>query len=379
MMKNNLPEKISNNRDSKIRVALVTESLWEMAGSNRVLDSFARIYPQSDIFALFGEKKNLSKNLIERKITFTFLNRIPFIKRIYRYTFFLWPIAIENIDLSNYDLVISVSSSVAHGVITPLHSRHFVYLNTPMRYAWDLTFLYKEVVRFGFLKRIVRDFFLTINRSWDVVAARRAGKIIANSRFVAKRVKKYWDREVDVVIYPPSERFSGEIVKEREDYFVVGAPFEPNKRGGFILDCAKELGFNLKIIGGGSMKKRLKRRYRKYPNIEFLDWVTESVKWELLSKAKGFFVAGVEDYGIFSCESISCGTPVLAYRGGGSREIIEEGRSGFFFDDWEIQKFAKGMREFTKKEWDYEKVQASLENANTKESFKKEIISLLVE
>jgi glycosyltransferase involved in cell wall biosynthesis len=379
MMKNNFLQKKSINKVFPIKVALVTESLWKMAGSNRVLDIFAEIYPQADIFALFGERKKLSKTLREREIKFTFLNRIPLIKKIYRYTFFLWPIAIENIDLSEYDLIISVSSSVAHGVITPLGSKHVVYLNTPMRYAWDLAPLYKEVVGFGLFKRIVRDFFLTINRTWDVVAARRAEGIIANSKFVSKRVKKYWDREVDAVIYPPSERFSGEIKKEREDYFVAGAPFEPNKRGDFLLECAKELGFNLRLIGGGSMKKRLKRRYRKYPNIEFLNWITEEEKWELLSNAKGFLVGGIEDYGIFSCEAISCGTPILAYNGGGSVEIIKEGRNGLFFNRWDVKEFERVVKEFNETEWKYEDIAKSLDNANTQDSFKKEIISLLVE
>jgi glycosyltransferase involved in cell wall biosynthesis len=379
MMKNNPKEENRVNKNSHIKVALVTESLWKMGGSNRVLDIFAQVYPHADIFALFGEKKNLSANLRERDIRFTFLNRIPFIKKIYRYTFFLWPIAIENIDLSDYDLVISVSSSVAHGVITPLGCKHVVYLNTPMRYAWDLTSLYKEVVGFGFFKRIVRDFYLTINRAWDVVAGRRADVIIANSRFVSKRVKKYWDREVDAVIYPPSERFSGDIVMERDDYFVAGAPFEPNKRGDFLLECARELGFNLKIIGGGSMKKKLKRKYGRCTNIEFLDWVTEKEKWEILSNAKGFLVGGIEDYGIFSCEAISCGTPVLAYNGGGSVEILEEGRSGLFFNDWDISGFEEEMKKFNEIEWDYKDIAKSLENANNQDNFKKEIISLLVE
>lgn len=379
MMKNSLSGQNTLSKDSNIKVALVTESLWKMAGSNRVLDTFAQIYPQADIFALFGQKENLSSNLKGRKIRFTFLNRIPFIKKIYRYTFFLWPIAIENLNLSDYDLIISVSSSVAHGVVTPMGSKHVVYLNTPMRYAWDLTSLYKEVVSFAFFKRIVRDFFLTINRAWDVVAARRAGVIIANSKFVSRRVRKYWDREVDAVIYPPSEGFSGEIKKERGDYFVAGAPFEPNKRGDFLLECAKELGFNLRIIGGGSMKKNLKTKYGKYPNIEFLNWITEEEKWELLSNAKGFLVGGIEDYGIFSCEAISCGTPILAYNGGGSVEIIKERRSGLFFNSWKVKEFERVMKKFNETEWKYEDIVKSLDNANTQDSFKKEIISLLVE
>lgn len=379
MMKNSLRGKTSQKGSPKIKVAFVTESLWKMAGSNRVLDNIAEIYPQADLFALFGAKENLSSNLKGREIKFTFLNKIPFVKKIYRYTFFLWPIAIENIDLSDYDLIISVSSSVAHGVITPLGSRHVVYLNTPMRYAWDLSPLYKQMVGFGLFKRAVRDIFLTINRAWDVVAARRPEIIIANSKFVAKRVKKYWDREVNAIRYPPSKRFVGKIERKRENYFVAGAPFEPNKRGDFLLECAKELGFSLKIMGGGSMKKELRRKYSKYSNIEFLDWVSEEEKWNLLSKAKGFLVGGVEDYGIFSCEAISCGTPVLAYKEGGSVEIVKEGESGLFFKEWDVKEFEKVMREFNKMKWDYDLVKSSLENANTEDSFKKKIISLLVE
>lgn len=361
------------------KVALVTESLWKMAGSNRVLENFALMYPQADIYALFGEKRNLSEILKEKDIYFSFLNKFPFIKKFYRYTFYLWPIAIEQFDLSNYDLVISVSSSVAHGVITPLGCEHLVYVNTPMRYAWDLTSLYRDIVKFGFLKRVVKEVFLSINRVWDVIAAQRAEKIVANSEFVAKRVSKYWDRQVDGVVYPPFERYEGETVLKRDNYFIAGAPFEPNKRGDFLLECASKLGFNLKIMGGGSMEKKLKRKYKRFKNIEFLDWVSEKEKWILLSNAKGFIVAGIEDYGIFCAEAVSCGTPVLAYAGGGSLEILKEGVSGVLFTKWNVNEFKKALEGFKQKNWDYNLVRESLENVNTRESFKNEIRGILVE
>jgi len=123
----------------------------------------------------------------------------------------------------------------------------------------------------------------------------------------------------------------------------------------------------------------LKRRYRRYPNIEFLDWVKEEEKWKILSSAKGFLVTGIEDYGIFSCESISCGTPVLAYGGGGSVEIVKEGKNGLFFNKWEVCEFEEVMKRFNETKWNYNEIAKSLENANTLDSFKKEIISLLVE
>lgn len=361
------------------KVALVTESLWKMAGSNRVLDSFAEIYPDAQIFALFGEKQNLTENLRSRKIHFSFLNKFPLVKKLYRYTFAFWPVAIEHFDLSEFDLIISFSSSVAHGVITPLKSKHIAYINTPMRYAWDLHSLYRGNVRLGFFKKIVKEFFLSINRAWDVVAAQRPDLIIVNSDFVKQRIEKYWDRKVNHVVSPPHSEYKGKIVSNREDYFLAGAPFEPNKRGDFLLECASKIGFNLKIIGGGSMKKRLKRKYKRFRNIEFLDWVSEKEKYELLSRAKGFVVAGIEDYGIFCAEAISCGTPVLAYRGGGSLEIVTEGVNGVFFDDWSVEEFRESMRILQERNWNYEKVSGSSENVNSKKNFKKEIVGLLVE
>jgi glycosyltransferase involved in cell wall biosynthesis len=361
------------------KVVLVTESLWKMAGSNRVLESFVNMYPQADIYALFGEKNKLTETIKKRDIHFSFLNKFPLIKKFYRYTFHLWPIAIEQFDFTNYDLVISVSSSVAHGVITPLGCKHLVYVNTPMRYAWDLSFLYRDVVKFGPLKRVVKELFLTMNRAWDVVAAQRPERIVVNSNFVAKRITKYWDRKVDAVIYPPSIRYKGKIVLKRENYFVAGAPFEPNKKGDFLLECASKLGFNLKLIGGGSMKKKLKRKYRRFDNIEFLGWVSEEEKWKLLSRASGFIIPGIEDYGIFCAEAVSCGTPVLAYKGGGSLEILKEGVSGLFFIDWKLSEFKKAFVRFKQRDWDYNLVRESLENVNTKENFKKKIRGVLVE
>lgn len=365
--------------ESSKKVALVTESLWRMGGSNRVLECLLGIYPNADIFALFGNKENLSKKFKHKDLQYSFLNKLPFVRKLYRYTFHLWPVAIEQFDFSNCDIVISVSSSVAHGVITPLGCKHLVFLNTPMRYAWDLHSLYREVVKFGSLKSIPKELFLTINRSWDVVAAQRADTIIANSEFVAKRVSKYWDRQVDRVIYPPSEMFEGNTILDRDDYFLAGAPFEPNKKGDFLLKCASEIRFNLKIIGSGSMKKKLKRKYKKFKNIEFLDWVSEDKKWKLLSNAKGFIVAGIEDYGIFCAEAISCGTPVLAYKGGGSLEIVEEGVSGIFFNDWCNEKMKEALLRFDQKDWDYDIVRNSLKNVNSKQSFKKKIIEVVIE
>lgn len=364
---------------SKYKVAIVTESLWKMAGANRVLETLAEIFPQADIYALFGKKESLSKSLRSHSIYFSFLNKVPFIGRIYRYTFHLWPIAVENFNLSKYDLVISSSSSVSHGVITGLNCKHIVYVHSPMRYAWDLKPLYFDIVDFGFVKRTIVSLLTFFNRLWDVVAAQRADILISNSNFVKKRIKKYWGRDVNQVIYPPVNIFKGKINTKREDYFLAGAPFEPNKRGDFLLECATKLGFNIKIIGTGSMRKKLKRKYKKCENIEILDWVSEKEKWNLISNAKGFIVAGIEDYGIFCAEAISAGTPVLAYRGGGSLELVKENISGLFFDAWSVKNFKEVLEKFENKDWDYVSISKNIHNVNTKEEFKKKFKDMLVE
>lgn len=361
------------------KVAIVTESLWGMAGANRVLESFCEIFPNADIYSLFGKKENLSGKIQKHNIYFSFLNKIPGIGSVYRYTFSFWPVGVEQFDLSRYDLVISNSCSVAHGAITSLNCKHIAYVNSPMRYVWDLTFLYSKLVKFGPLKRCIKEFGLTVNRVWDVVAAQRADIIITNSDFVKRRVEKYWGRSVDSVIYPPVELYKGKTVLKRDNYFVSCAPFEPNKRGDFLMDCASKLSFNVKVIGNGSMRKKLERKYRKFKNIEFLGWISDEEKWKLLSRAKGCIVSGIEDYGIFTAESLSCGTPILAYKQGGSLEIVRERENGMFFENWGIDEFKKVLRDFNGFKWNYGKVRNSLINVNSREDFKKKVIKVLVE
>jgi len=339
------------------KVAFVTESLFSMGGANRVLEKFLEIYPTADIYALFGNRRYISEKINKTDIQFSFLKRIPFVKQIYRYTYPLWPFAIEQFDFSNYDLVISLSSSVAHGVITPVYCKHICYLHSPMRYAWDMKDIYTNRVKqkFGVLK-FLWSIILNKMRMWDTAACNRPDIIIANSDFTKDRAQKYWGRDVDYVIHPPVDKYMGKIILKRDNYFVSGAPFEPNKMGDFLLECASKLKFNLKIIGTGSMKGMLKRKYGKYKNIQFLGKISDSEKWELLSKASGYIQCGVEDFGIFPIEAMLCGTPVLAYRGGGVLESVKEGSTGFFFDISSVNEFKKIFNKFKKERWDYRKI-----------------------
>lgn len=361
----------------KNRIAFVTESLFNMGGANRVLEKFLDIYPQADVYALFGSKQDISEKISKLNIHFSFLNKFPFVRKLYRYTYPLWPFAIEQFDFSDYDLVISASSSVAHGVITPVYCKHICYLHSPMRYAWDMRDIYTKRVgeKFGIFK-FLWSILLNKMRIWDTSACNRPDVTIANSNFTKDRAQKYWGREIDYVIYPPVDEYAGEISEVRDNYFVSGAPFEPNKGGDFLLECASKLGFDLKIIGTGSMEKKLKGKYKRYENIQFLGKISDQEKWSLLSKASGYIQCGIEDFGIFPIEAMLCGTPVLAYKGGGIVESTREGSTGLFFNTFKISEFERVFKVFEKEKWDHRKIREYAKRFS-KNDFKENVLRIV--
>ena len=368
---------LQNFHNNGMRVALVTESLWSMGGANRVLESFAKMYPDADIYALFGDTKSLSSELQKHRIIYSALNKRLFIKQLYRYTYHLWPLHIEKFDLSQYDLVISSSASVAFGVITPMTCKHIAYVHSPMRYLWDLKDV--GIKEFGFLKRMVTNFLLVFIRLWESSASSRPDILISNSKFVARRISKYWGREVDYVLTPPVHFYEGVIKdksergkKDHDKYIVAGAPFEFNKKGEFLLECMKDSKIVLKLIGSGSKEPRLRRKYSKYKNIQFLGKISDEEKWRVLSKASAFVMPGIEDYGIFPVEAMSAGTPVLAYKAGGILENLMEGVNGYFFTEWNEESFNNGLKKVLNEEWNYKKIAESVKrNNNSEDMFKK--------
>lgn len=346
-----------NKEIKNLKVAIVSDHCFSFAGASSTTRCISEIFSNVDFYFLMGDRKKTEEYFNTKNIYFSFLNRLLFISKYYRYTYFLWPIAIESFDFSKYDLVISSSFSVSHGVITGTDTKHISYIHTPMRYAWDLS---KEY--FGksfFLKRWIVQFFLNLLRIWDVSASGRSDILISNSNFVSKRIRKYWGRYPDYVIYPPVSLYKGKMVEKREGYFVTGAPFEVNKGGEFILRCAADMCFELKVIGVGDSYGRLKRIYSRYRNIQFLGRVSEEKKWEILSNATGFISAGVEDFGIFPVEAMSAGTPVLAYMGGGYLDTVQEDLNGMFFREHTIEGFENVFKKFSIFKWDREKISES--------------------
>jgi len=173
--------------------------------------------------------------------------------------------------------------------------------------------------------------------------------------------------------------YEGEIVTDREEYFVSGAPYEPNKGGDFLFECAKWIGFNLKVIGSGGMMKKYKKRYSDCKNISFESWVSEEEKFDLLSHAKGYILMGIEEYGIFPAEALSCGTPVFAFSQGGILDTVKDGENGILLENRTIEEFKNKLDEFSNHVWDYNSISKNLKNINSKEDFKRKIKKLLVD
>ncbi len=358
-------------KSKDLKVALVVESLFSLGGANRVNLEFADLFPNADIYALFGSRKFVEKYLSERKVRFSFLNRVPFIKYLFTFLLPLWAMAIESFDLSEYDLVISSSHGIAKGCITSESATHISYIHTPLRFLWDLKDIYSK---YGLLKAP----FLNYLRIWDVMSSSRPDILIANSKFVAKRCRRYWGKDVAEVIYPPVDLYKGGLVKymERGDYFVAGAPFAENKGGEFLIECARALEFNLKIIGSGRGSRRLKRLAKGCSNIEFVGKISDREKWSILSHAKGFVGCGIEDFGIFPVESIGCGTPVLVLNKGGYMESVVDGVNGVFYSENTEESLREGLEKLESTEWDIGSMRESVKGFS-KERFRKEVEDLV--
>lgn len=365
---------MKNSKD--LKVAIVGEGFFFYEGANRVNKVFCEMFPNADIYGLFGKKKMMEEYFKGHKYKFSPLQHLPFISHIYKYSYFRWPIAIERFNLSEYDLVISSSYSCALGCIVPYPVKHISYVHTPMRYAWDQKDRYFNKRNFTLWKRLVIPFFLNYLRTWDVCAAQRPDFLISNSNFVSKRMMKYWKRGSDMIINPPVDLYKGKILEKRGKYFVTGSHLEPNKNGDILLNFVNELNLPIKIIGRCSRK--IRRKYRKFSNIEFLGRISDGEKYKILSKARGYVTLGIEDFGIFPIEAMSCGTPVLFYKNGGVCESVIDGKTGIGIEKLSLDSFKKGIEKFNMKKWNYTSI-AKYSKKFEKERFKRKLKKVVEE
>jgi glycosyltransferase involved in cell wall biosynthesis len=318
-----------SSRTSPIRVAAVHEWLDTYAGSERVLQEILALYPQADVFALVDFLPSNQRGFLDgRRITTSSIQRLPFARRHFRWYLPLMPFAVEQFDLSAYDLIISSSHAVAKGVISRPRQPHISYVHSPMRYAWDLERDYLGPAKWRSLPARLLMHYL---RMWDIRTANGVDHFVANSAFIAQRIRKVYRRAAEV-IHPPVDvdRFS--VVADKEDFYVTLSRLVPYKRVDLLLDAfARTPQRRLVIIGDGPQFTTLKARAPA--NVSLLGRVSDDTRRNYLERAKAFVFAGEEDFGIALVEAQACGTPVIALGRGGAIEIVIPGETGLLFDE----------------------------------------------
>ena len=310
-----------------MRVALVHYWLAVMGGGEKVLEAICRLYPAADIYTHVLRPENLLPELRRHAIRTTFINALPGSARHYQKYLPLMPLALEQLDLTGYDLIISSESGPAKGVITRPDALHLCYCHSPMRYLWDNWPVYQANA--GRVTRLCSRFLLPRLRQWDVLSAMRVDRIVANSRHVARRIRKYWRREAHVVHPPVDTRAYAPREQTGGDHYLCFGRLTYYKRVDLAIEACNRLGRQLLIIGDGEERQRLEALAG--PTIRFLGRLEDAEVRALLAKSRALLFPGEEDFGIIPVEAMSAGVPVIAYGRGGARETVRDGVTGLLF------------------------------------------------
>jgi glycosyltransferase, family 1 len=333
-----------------MKVAVVCDWLVVYAGAERVLEQILKLYPEADLFCLVDFLPNDRRDFILNKKTNTsFIQNLPFAKTKYRSYLPFMPMAIEQLDVSAYDLVISSSHAVAKGILTGPNQIHISYVHSPMRYAWDLQHQYlKQAGLQRGLKSWLARAILHYMRMWDYRTANGVDHFIANSRFIAKRVKKVYGREA-TVIYPPVDVSAYTLCEQKEDFYLTASRLVPYKRVDLIVEAFNAMPEKqLVVIGDGPEFGKIKKKAGS--NVTLLGYQPFDVLRDKMQKAKAFVFSAEEDFGIIPVEAQACGTPVIAYGRGGVLETVcgieTANPTGIFFYRQDIPSVCEGVKQF---------------------------------
>lgn len=333
-----------------MKVAIVCDWLVTLGGAEKVLGEMFKCYPDADLFAVVDFLEDHQRDfLLNKKAKTTFIQKLPFAKTKYRSYLPLMPLAIEQFDLSSYDLIISSSHAVAKGVITGPDQVHVSYVHSPMRYAWDLQHQYLRESGLdkkwsGYLAR----YFLHKLRQWDLRSAHGVDHYLANSNFIARRIQKTYRREAEV-IYPPVDTAKFVPHSQKEDFYFTASRLVPYKKIDLIVESFRSMpDKKLIVIGDGPDFAKIKNKAGS--NVEMLGYQSNDVLLSYMQRAKAFIFAAEEDFGIVPLEAQACGTPVIAFGKGGALETVRglgtEKPTGVFFPEQTIAALCEGVRQF---------------------------------
>ncbi len=331
---------------SSFKVAIVHEWLVDHSGSEKVLEQILNIFPDADLFSVVEFLPDDLKHFIQNKtVQTTFIQKLPFAKKKYRSYLPLMPLAIEQLDVSAYDIVISNSHAVAKGVVTHNNQLHLCYCHSPSRYAWDLYHQYlRESGLHQGLKGAIAKIFLHYFRQWDLSTINRVDAFAANSHYIADRIWKVYRRKATVV-HPPVNVQDFTLYHEKEDFYLTASRFVPYKKVDLIVEAFTAMpDKKLIVIGDGPDAKKVKAKAGE--NVQMIGFQPFEVLKHHMQRAKAFVFAADEDFGIVPVEAQACGTPVIAYARGGALETVIPGKTGLFFEQQTAPSLIKVVNQY---------------------------------
>ncbi|MEK6757412.1 MAG: glycosyltransferase [Bacteroidota bacterium] len=344
-----------------MNVALVHDWLTGMRGGEKVLEVLCEIYPQAPLYTLLHNKGALSSTIERMDIRTSFIDRLPFKAEKYRNYLPLFPRAIESFDFSTYHLLLSTSHCVAKGAIPSKGALHICYCHTPMRYVWEMYDEYFGKGRAGLPTRAAMSFYAPRLRRWDVTSSDRVHHFIANSRNVAQRIQRTYQRSADI-IHAPVDTTLFTLSERDEGYYLIVSALVPYKRVDLAIEVFNRLGERLLIVGKGPDLQKLKTLASK--NIEFLGWQSDDELAKLYAGCRALIFPGIEDFGIVPLEAMASGKPVIAFGRGGALETVVEGSersTGIFFYDHTLEALTEALHKFGRSRFDPRAIRAHAE------------------
>ncbi|MFA5157830.1 MAG: glycosyltransferase [Patescibacteria group bacterium] len=346
-----------------MNIALVHDWLTEYAGADKVLFELKQIYPEADIYTSIYDADKVPQ-FKKYKVYTTYLQKFPLAKKLRSIMVPLMPLAFEQLDLSKYDLVISNSTSAAKGIITRPNTCHISYCHTPTRYLWMPEMDSRAST--SWLRRRVNKTL----KVWDIAAVARVDAFIGNSKNIQNRIRKYYQRDSEIVAPPVNTAYyhpEQEEIEKKDFYLFVGRLI-PYKKTDIVIEAFNNLGLELRIIGTGSEEKRLKTMAKN--NIKFLGRASDEVLYDNLKSAKAVIFPSEEDWGIVPVEAMACGTPVIAYGAGGATETVIAGKTGEFFVKQTAESLMATVKNFNPNKYKFDDLRLQAEKFST-ETFRK--------
>lgn len=335
---------------NEFKIAFIADWLVTYAGAERVMCEMLKVFPKADLFSVIDFLSDDSRqHFLGKHAKTSFIQKLPMAETKYRNYLPLMPLAIEQLDVSAYDVVLSSSHAVAKGVLTGPDQLHISYVHSPIRYAWDLQHQYlRELGLDKGIKAVIVRWLLHKIRMWDYRTANGVDHFVANSQFIARRIKKVYGRSADV-IYPPVETDRFTIGESKEEFYFTASRMVPYKKIDLIVEAFSQMpNKKLVVIGDGPDMEKIKSKAKS--NVEILGYQSNEVMQDCMRRAKAFVFAAEEDFGITPVEAQACGTPVIAFGKGGALETVNSDLfnkpSGLFFTQQSINSIIDAVNKF---------------------------------